>query len=246
MNSQKTKMPGDAAAMKKEYMRYLELQAQNNQKNLNASLLYRIQGQPSVQQPDYMTLTEKLADQVKLRVTLRQELLKVTDDSNSGQIAATLDANELRYVVQKMPRLIKFFELEYAIGVPADIFLLKIRQDMKAQEELQAQEGLGVSLSASGGVVYTKEWADDKLDMGQLIVLAEGFHRIAQLLSPPKLSSKASASTRPLVEDNRLLMLVEAAMDAINPVFHQFLTSRQGLRRAAHKFPDSCPAGKFV
>jgi len=62
-------------------MRYLELQAQNDQKNLNASLLYRIQGQPSVQQPTYQTLTEKLADQVKLRVTLRQELIKITDEA---------------------------------------------------------------------------------------------------------------------------------------------------------------------
>ena len=122
MNSQKTKRVGDAAALKKEYMRYLELQAQNDQKNLNASLLYRIQGQPSVQQPNYQTLTEKLADQVKLRVTLRQELLKITDDSNAGQITSQLNANELQYVVQNMPSLIKFFELEYAVGVPADIF----------------------------------------------------------------------------------------------------------------------------
>ena len=150
---------------------YLELQAQNDQKNLNASLLYRIQGQPSVMQPNYQTLTEKLADQVKLRVTLRQELLKVTDDSNAGQIAVTLNAEELAYVAQTIPRLIKFFELEYAVGVPAQIFLDKIRADMPAQAELDAEQDLGVELDNDGGVVFDQTWANEKIDLAQIYKL---------------------------------------------------------------------------
>jgi len=220
MNSQKTKMPGDAAALKKEYMRYLELQAQNDQKNLNASLLYRIQGQPSVQMPDNLTLTERLADQVKLRVTLRQELLKITDDSNAGQIVSRLDANELKYVAQNMPRLVKFFELEYAVGVPAEIFFAKIRQDMLAQEELQAQEQLGVDLQ-DGEVMYDQAWANEKLDLGQVGLLVDVLRSLIGN------GGERHSLREDLADTGKLLDRIASIVDLLEPIIGDF-SERQG------------------
>ena len=145
-------MPGDAANVKKQYQKWLDLEIANTQRHMNASLLYRVQGQPNVQPKSYQTLTEKLADATKLKVTLRQELLQLTDDVNAGQIVEQANVGELGYIAQNMPRLIKLFAKTHALGVPWDIFLAKVREDMGDQQKDEMRElGIGGEGGDDGG-----------------------------------------------------------------------------------------------
>ena len=151
VNSKYIRMPGDAAAMKRQYQKYLDLEIANNQRHMNASLLYRVQGQPSVQPKSYQTLTEKLADETKLRVTLRQELLQLTDDVNAGQIVEIAQPLQLAYIAQNMPGLVKFFSRTHYLGVPSAIFMDKIREDVAdVQQNQMRRVGIPNGWESSG------------------------------------------------------------------------------------------------
>ena len=61
MNPIDRRHPTDFDKYREQYMSCLRMQASNNQKNLNANLLYRRDG--VVQQPsDFRTMTEKVGD----------------------------------------------------------------------------------------------------------------------------------------------------------------------------------------
>ena len=146
---------------------------------MNAQLLFKNQGQANVQPKDFRTLTEKLADVVKLRVTLRKELLQITDDTNAGQIIEQANDLEIQYIAQQMPALIKFYQLQKALGVEADIFLAKVRNDMIAVNRLAlAHLGVGVGGGGDdddggGDVLFNVDAMRDKIGFGQLQLLRD-------------------------------------------------------------------------
>jgi len=114
-----------------------------------------------------------------------------------------------------MPRLIKFFELEYAVGVPAEIFLAKIRADMPAKANLIAEEDLGVEVDNDGGVLIDQEWADDKIDLAQLYELNLALGDLTHLNTSFEMGTTSQR-----------LDGVEAILNLIEPIMQEFAKSR--------------------
>ena len=65
-----------------------------------------------------------------------------------------------------MPRLVKHFAFEYALGVPAEIFLLKIRTDMPAQEEVEAMQ------MGCGAIVPTAPACTTRAPLEHILILS--------------------------------------------------------------------------
>ncbi len=126
MSGQPLIKPSDAQKYRSAYLNNLALEAKNNSKNLNANQVYKQTGAPA-QLMDTRTTTEKLGDIVKLRVEVMNQLLAITDGQQANQIVQSLADNEVQYVAQNMPYLIKEIKARYAKGITAGVFLPMIR-----------------------------------------------------------------------------------------------------------------------
>lgn len=126
MSGQPLIKPSDAQKYRSAYLNNLALEAKNNSKNLNANQVYKQTGAPA-QPMDTRTTTEKLADIARLKVEVMNQLLAITDGQQANQIVQSLADNEVQYVAQNMPYLIKDINSKYAKGITAGIFLPMVR-----------------------------------------------------------------------------------------------------------------------
>src|SRR5271156_4289380 len=89
----------DIKKVRDNYLANLRLQIANENKNLQANLLYKRTGQTS-QLPDTRTTSEKLQDINMLKTMVNQELLKIMDGSNDTQVVNTITTPELQFLAQ--------------------------------------------------------------------------------------------------------------------------------------------------
>lgn len=164
MSGQPTKSPVDASKFRQQYLANLSLQANINDKNLQANKIYIKTGQTPTQLTDTRTLTERAADLVNLRIQVRSELSQITDGQNANEIADKLDPDQLNFVAQQINEIIKIIKPQYKLGIPADVFMGWLDRYMAS-----ANQNAGVSMGLQQGT-------------GQQIIA--GLQQISQVVNP--------------------------------------------------------------
>ena len=118
-------------AYRRAYLADLDLQIENNEKNLQANLLHKRTGQVSTQITDYRTVTDKLADVVALRADVRKNLTQICDVPTAGEIVRECTDDEIRFLAQRIQSIVAELKPKYRYGVPAVSFMTYLRKVMK-------------------------------------------------------------------------------------------------------------------
>jgi hypothetical protein len=131
--------PTDRAKYREQYLSNLALQASNNQKNLNANLIYKQTGTTPSQPTDFRTTTEKSADIDGLRREVRSFIASAgfTNSTNANEIAQMLHPDELLFVVQYKLLISTDFK---GRGVPAEVFIAYLRKLKRKTEQVSGVE----------------------------------------------------------------------------------------------------------
>ena len=134
MSGQPLQKVGDAKKFRDVYMATLQLQADINKKNYDANALYKRTGVVPTEILDYRSTSEKLADLLNLKIMLRSKLRQIADARNAEDIAHTLSSDQLVFVSQRIDAIIKDLKPKYKFGIPTDIFMAYVGQEMKKAE----------------------------------------------------------------------------------------------------------------
>lgn len=140
----------DPIKFRSQYMGYLNLQAKNDDVNLQANKIFKKTGQTPSQPTDTRSTTQKLADVERLKVDLRASLAQIADGTNAqsivNQIAA--DANLLEFVAQHIDEIINMSKGKWKYGVQADVFIPYIQRYAQAYT---ATQGINIGLQEATG-----------------------------------------------------------------------------------------------
>ncbi len=123
MNPATRKSPLDNAKFRENYLSNLRLQASNDQRNMNANVIFKQTGAPPPVLPDYRTMTEKYADLEGLKVQLRSKLSTITDANIASQIVGELSHDQIQFALNKWEVIDKDMKAKFALGVPAPVFI---------------------------------------------------------------------------------------------------------------------------
>jgi hypothetical protein len=134
MSGQPLQKVGDAKKFRDVYMATLQLQADINRKNFDANALYKRTGVVPTEILDYRSTSEKLADLLNLKIMLRSKLRQIADARNAEDIAHNLSSDQLVFVSQRIDAIIKDLKPKYKFGIPTDIFMAYVGQEMKKAE----------------------------------------------------------------------------------------------------------------
>ena len=121
MSGQPNRNPTDSAKFRQQYLANLILEANINDKNLQANKIFQKTGQIP-QMTDTRTTAEKLADVERLKIDVRSELNEITDGENANSIVQQLNAIQLAFLAQHIKEIIADVKPKYKLGIPADIF----------------------------------------------------------------------------------------------------------------------------
>jgi hypothetical protein len=125
-----------------EYLKSLNQDISNINKNLSANRFFVETGQPS-RPSDIRTITEKVADVEGVKSLLRAELKKVTDSNNAQLIIQGLGDDELKFLYTQFGAIEREIAPRFKTGVPADIFINFLR---KYIERFEKTGGIEASL----------------------------------------------------------------------------------------------------
>lgn len=128
---------------RREYLKSLNQDIQNINKNLEANRFFIQTGEPS-RPTDVRTITEKTADIEGLKALLRAELKKITDSTNAGLIIQGLGDDELKFLYTQFSGIEREIAPRFKTGVPADIFIQFLR---KYIERFEATGGVEAPLA---------------------------------------------------------------------------------------------------
>ena len=123
MSGQPNQTPLDASKFRQAYMANLNMRIALDDKNLQANKTYNRTGQLPVEPSDFRTTEEKLADVLRLRVDVRNQLGKITDGPNANKISVELTPNELVFYYQQSPVINQLIKERYSKGVLANLFI---------------------------------------------------------------------------------------------------------------------------
>lgn len=157
MNLQTRKNPTDQAKYVANYMANLALQASNNQKNLNANMIFKQTGiSPSAAAPkDLRTTTEKASDRASMIIEVRNFLTstKIGTISSANGVAQELTNDELIFVI----RYKQFIERDFkSRDAPTPVIINYIRK-LLAREEFTDGVELGLQQETGNDIVLGLE-----------------------------------------------------------------------------------------
>jgi hypothetical protein len=131
--------PLDGDKYREQYMNNLTLQAANDQKNLNANLIYKQTGQTPSQPTDMRTTTEKEQDLEGMRTEVRSFIASsgFCNTTNANEVSRILTRTELSFVIQYKLYISTDFK---GRGVPTAVFVNYIRKLKQKTEDTQGVE----------------------------------------------------------------------------------------------------------
>jgi len=135
MSGQPSNTKSDQVAFRKEYMKALNQQISNDDKNYDANQIYKKTGMP--QQPmDTRTTTEKLRDIQAFKPMIRSKLLTLMDGGEAEKVVSSLPDKEIEYLAQNVDNLVSLLKPRFKVGMYADIFLLELAKYAKNVEKM--------------------------------------------------------------------------------------------------------------
>lgn len=143
MSGQRNIKPTDPSKFRQAYMANLALEANINDKNLQANKIFIKTGVAPNQPTDTRTTSEKLADLERLKIDVRSSLSAICDGENADIVVNSLDEPELVFVAQHIEEIVKEIKPKYKYGVQADILVDFLNAYMeRAQETNEVNYGL--------------------------------------------------------------------------------------------------------
>jgi hypothetical protein len=135
MSGQPSNTKSDQVAFRKAYMKSLNQQIANDDKNYEANQIYKKTGTP--QQPmDTRTITEKLRDIQALKPTIRSKLLALMDGGEAEKVVSSLPDKEIEFLAQNVDNMVALLKPRFKIGMYADIFLLELNKYAKSMDKM--------------------------------------------------------------------------------------------------------------
>ena len=122
MSGQPNRNPTDPAKFRQQYLANLALEANINDKNLQANKVYKKTGQIP-EMTDNRTTAEKLADVERLKIDVRSELSEIADGNEANAIVQELPAFELEFLAQHIKEIVADIKPKYKYGITAPIFI---------------------------------------------------------------------------------------------------------------------------
>jgi hypothetical protein len=133
----------DASKFRQNYLSNLALQADINDKNLQANKIFKKTGQTPTQVLDTRLTAEKLADTERLKIDVRGQLSQIADGQQAEAIVQGLTPDGLRYLAQHIDEIIKDIKPKYKLGVLASVFIPYLNKSMvRAQQTNEVSLGL--------------------------------------------------------------------------------------------------------
>jgi hypothetical protein len=132
MSGQPVNKPLDAERFRKEYLRSLNQQVRNDEKNLRANMLFIKTGTP--QQPmDTRSVEERLMDKEALKPEIRSQLLSLMDGGEAEKVVQNASEAQLTTMINAMPYLIATLKPKFQRGMFADAFLTYVNKYMESE-----------------------------------------------------------------------------------------------------------------
>ena len=160
MSGQPLRHPTDADKFRQQYLAYLKLRAELDDKNLQANKIYIKTGETPSQPTDQRTTSEKYADIERLKIELRSGLNAIMDGKNANETVqdARISGNPrmLVYVSQRLPELITSLKPKYRLGVPSDIFINTVERMRDADEKNAGVVG-GIQSTSGANTIITQQ-----------------------------------------------------------------------------------------
>jgi len=125
----------DSVMRRKAYEQELNLRAKLDDINLQANKLYKRTGAISAL-PDTRTTSEKLADLYRLRIDVYDKLKTIMSGDDAQKTINDLSADEIRFLSQRLDKIIKFFKGKYKLGVPYKVFNDYLQKSIEALNTL--------------------------------------------------------------------------------------------------------------
>ena len=150
----KTKM--DMVKTRNNYLSNLKLQTQINDQNYNANKTYIRTGQLPIEPTDNRSLTDKLADTERMKIDLRSKLHTITDGANAGLIVSELTPDELSFLTQQYAPIFEYMKKNYAIGVPALVFVNYLRRYIEKSNQTMGIE-FGLQQSSAQQLIANQQ-----------------------------------------------------------------------------------------
>jgi len=191
--------PTDRAKYREQYLSNLALEASNNQKNLNANLIFKQTGQSPSQPTDFRTTTEKYADIDGLRREVRSFIASAgfTNSTNANEIAQMLHPDELLFVIQYKLLISTDFK---GRGVPTEVFIEYLRKLKRKTEQVQGVE-FGLQQETGEAILMSNQ------QIANLLPNEETFHALNMGLTA--IRQAGNRNSRDIIE---LLQRIEFEM----------------------------------
>ncbi len=125
----------DATKKRQKYVQELALRARLDDVNLQANKMYKRTGAISAL-PDTRTTTEKLADLYRLRIDIYSKLTPIMSGDDAQKVINGLDVNEIRFLSQRIDKIVQYLKPKYKQGVPYQVFNDYLAKSMEAMNTL--------------------------------------------------------------------------------------------------------------
>jgi hypothetical protein len=122
MSGQRKRNPTDASKFRQTYLANLALEANINDRNLQANKIFKKTGVAPNQLTDQRTTAEKLADVERLKIDLRSQLGQIMDGENANAFVEATNVGDLTFLAQHIEEIVKDIKPKYKYGITADIF----------------------------------------------------------------------------------------------------------------------------
>ena len=132
MNPQTIRNPTQLYKVREAYLANLELEQRNLQKTADAVSSLAQTGQVPLAPQDTRSLNEKLGDVEKLKVSLRRQLMGITDGQQASDIMNALSNDEVQALSVVFGEIASVLKAKFTSGVPAPIFLEYARRYLKS------------------------------------------------------------------------------------------------------------------
>ena len=116
MSGQPNRNPTDPAKFRQQYLANLALEANINDKNLQANMIYKKTGEAPSQMTDNRTTAKKLEDIERLKIDVRSELSEIADGDNANAIVQNLNPQQLQFLAQHIKEIIADIKPKYKYG----------------------------------------------------------------------------------------------------------------------------------
>jgi hypothetical protein len=131
MNPSTIRNPSQLYKVREAYLANLELEQRNLQKTADAVSILKQTGQAPIPPQDTRTVNEKIGDIEKLKISLRRQLMDITDGQQAADIMNALSNDEIQALSIVYGDISSVLKAKYASGVPAPIFLEYVRRYLK-------------------------------------------------------------------------------------------------------------------